>query len=132
MIVIAKVVRCNRHQFRLGLFLPKTLKTVNVKSLRIELQKRIVNVKNVNDYQRYKSIIDPQVGRWIVQEKLDHNAGENLHLLKFELLIEGKGESHLLKYLGRSIYTKIPHKNICVNSIDGNILSATDDIINVL
>lgn len=131
MIVIAKVVRCNRHQFRLGLFLPKILKTDNVKSLRIELQKRIVNVKNVNDYQRYKSIIDPQVGRWIVQEKLDHNAGENLHLLKFEL-IEGKGESHLYKYLGRSVYTKIPHREQCVNSIDGNILSATDDIINVL
>lgn len=131
MIVIAKVVRCNRHQFRLGLFLPKTLKTDNVKSLRIELQKRIVNVKNVNDYQRYKSIIDPQVGRWIVQEKLDHNAGENLHLLKFEL-IEGKGESHLLKYRGRSVYTKIPHREQCVNSKDGNILSITDDIINVL
>lgn len=53
-------------------------------------------------------------------------------MLKFELLIEGKGESHLLKYLGRSVYTKIPHRKQCVNSIDGNILSATDDIINVL
>lgn len=132
--VIAKVVRCHVHQYRLGLFLPTGINTSNVKSLEIEFPKRTVNVRKVDWYRRYKSICDSSVGEWVSEEGLGHNAGENLHLLKFELTVKtGKeGESHILKYEGSSVYTKYHHSNYCLNSIDGEIILATDDVINIL
>lgn len=132
--VIAKVIRCHVHQYRLSLFLPEGINTSNVKSLRIEFPERTVKVKNVDWYRRYKSICDSYVGVWVDAEGLGHNAGDNLHLLKFELTVETvkEGESHILKYEGSSVYTKYPHKNYCLNSIDGKKILAIDDAINIL
>lgn len=126
---ILKVVRCNRHGFRLGIFLPRNIDASTANSVKILGLTSEPVFPGIESYRRYKSLIAPELGEFIRSNNLAHAARENLHLLKFELTVENG--VHTYTYKGASAYTKISGANRCEKA-DGKEVHANEDAIGIL
>lgn len=125
--IVCKVYKSNINPYRLGIDLPKEIELHSSNSIVIEgLSDQAITLDNLRWFYLRKTIECSSISDWIINNNLGHNNGENISLVRFDLVQDDKNGISRLIYRGISGYKRINRsRNKYVDQI-GNVINTQD------